>query len=70
MREPNENPIDEETPGPDRREQERELLDDPDDAEQTLDDPVPDAANMQADVADVFEQSIGVPDEERREDAE
>lgn len=70
MREPIEDPIDRDTPGPDRREQERELLDDPDDVEQPLGDRTPDAASIHADVADVYEQSIDVPDEERREDAD
>lgn len=69
MREPNEDPIDQETPGPDRWEQERELLDDPDDVEQPFGDRTPDAASIHADVADVFEQSIDVQDEERREDS-
>ena len=44
-------------------------LDDPDDVEQPFGERTPDAASIHADVADVFEQSIDEPDEERREDS-
>ena len=68
MGESDEDPIDRETPAPDRWEQERDLLDGPDDGEEPLGDELPDAAGVDADFADVFEQSLDVPDEERRED--
>lgn len=68
MGERDEDPIDRETPAPDRWEQERDLLDDPDDVEEPFDDELPDAAGTDADFADVFEQSRAVPDEERREE--
>ncbi|UYO95957.1 hypothetical protein OED01_10085 [Microbacterium sp. M28] len=70
MHEPREDPIDEEAPAPDRWEQERDVLDDPDDAEESLTPRLPDPGAVDADVADVVEQSIEVPDEERRDEAE
>jgi hypothetical protein len=62
------NSIDDDTPLPDRWDQERDLRADPDDVEEPFGDALPDAAGVDADFADVFEQSLDVPDEERRED--
>lgn len=60
--------IDDETPVADRWEQEQDEVSDVEDEEAPVDDPSPGAYGMEADPADVHEQTLDVPDDELRQE--